>query len=153
MLPINAQSSQATMFDFTSLWSRNKKEASCEKTSDSNSEKQSATSISTSSHFNTNIDNNIAKNDCVIYIPELDVYRLPEYMKGTGTVIERPMDIIVVHDKDLNQFYIDNAEEILNSQNKKLNTFDNKISNKIFMEYISKNTFSSQTATGIDIFL
>ena len=74
-------------------------------------------------------------------------------MKGTGTVIERPMDIIVVHDKDLNQFYIDNAEEILNSQNKKLNTFDNKISNKIFMEYISKNTFSSQTATGIDIFL
>ena len=60
MRSINAQSSQATMFDFTSLWSRNKKEANCEKTSDSNSEKQSAPSISTSSHFNTNIDNNIA---------------------------------------------------------------------------------------------
>lgn len=104
MSSISGLSSQTATVNFSNLWRSKKIE--------SNFEGQSVPSIGATLDSDTNANKPVSKGDCVLYIPELDVYRLPEYMKGIGSVVERPMALIIVHEKDLNQFNLENEENI-----------------------------------------
>lgn len=132
MSSINELSSFTDTIGFSKLWRPKKIETNFGKTHEKKQEKQSPP-LPSSSMINQNIstDKQILNGDCVVYIPELNVYRLPEYMNGAGTVVERPMALIAVHEKDIKQFHLDNEINLAKNINRQFAEFTDHINVKI----------------------